>query len=42
MPPVDSAVTNPEVLQITYEQLILIIEGIDLASIKRRKRFHLA
>lgn len=42
MPPIDATATNPEALQITYEQLILIIEGIDLASVKRRKRYHLA
>jgi hypothetical protein len=39
MPLADNAITNPEALQITYEQLMLIIEGIDLTSIKRRKRF---
>jgi transposase len=33
---------NPEAIQITYEQLMLIIEGIDLASVKRRKRYQLA
>ncbi|MHC4537169.1 MAG: hypothetical protein ACYS6K_24750, partial [Planctomycetota bacterium] len=26
---------------ITYEQLIMILEGIDLRSIRRRKRFQL-
>jgi transposase len=39
MPPADNVTGNPEALQITYEQLMLIIEGIDLASIKRRKRY---
>jgi transposase len=39
MPPVDNTTINPEAMQITYEQLMLIIEGIDLASIKRRKRY---
>lgn len=40
MPPADTY-CNPEALQISYEQLMLIIEGIDLASVKRRKRFQL-
>jgi transposase len=39
MPPSDTA--NPEALQITYDQRMLIIEGIDLTSIKRRKRYSL-
>jgi transposase len=42
MPPQDGGPVEPEALQITYEQLILIIEGIDLASVKRRKRFNFA
>jgi len=41
MPPSDTGAVTPQALQITYEQLMLIIEGIDLASIKRRKRFSL-
>lgn len=41
MPPSDADNNSPEALQITYEQLILIIEGIDLTSIKRRKRYQL-
>lgn len=41
MPPVDNHSTK-EALQITYEQLMLIIEGIDLASVKRRKRYSLS
>jgi len=40
MPPVDASVSlDPESLRLTYEQLVMIIEGIDLQSIKRRKRF---
>jgi transposase len=43
MPPTDdNAATNNSALQITYEQLMLIIEGIDLSSVKRRKRFALS
>lgn len=42
MPPVDANALEPESLRITYEQLMLIIEGIDLVSVKRRKRFILA
>jgi transposase len=37
MPPADTA--TPEALRITYEQLLLIIEGIDLQSVRRRKRY---
>jgi transposase len=40
MPPTE-ATDNPEAINITYEQLVLIIEGIDLASVKRRKRYQL-
>ncbi len=36
MPPPDA---TPEGLRLSYEQLLLIIEGIDLHSVKRRKRF---
>lgn len=39
MPPSDTAQLSPEALRITVEQLLLIIEGIDLTSIKRRKRY---
>jgi transposase len=39
MPSSDTNATTPEALRITYEQLMLIIEGIDLASVKRRKRY---
>ena len=38
MPPSDSEL-NPEALHITCEQLLLIIEGIDLSSIRRKKRY---
>lgn len=41
MPPHDTASITPEAFSITYEQLLLIIEGIDLQSVKRRKRFAL-
>ncbi len=43
MPPSDGSTegTN-ESLRITYEQLMLIIEGIDLSSVKRRKRYSLS
>lgn len=40
MPPAETS-DNPEAINITYEQLVLIIEGIDLASVKRRKRYNL-
>jgi transposase len=36
MPPSDAL---PEGLRLSYEQLLMIIEGIDLRSVKRRKRF---
>jgi transposase len=39
MPPLDSVATTPEALKVTYEQLVMIIEGIDLQSVKRRKRY---
>jgi transposase len=43
MPPPDTAVgangLDPESLRLTYEQLVMIIEGIDLQSVKRRKRY---
>ena len=40
MPPADDDPgAHPDALQIAYEQLILIIEGIDLASVKRQKRY---
>lgn len=39
MPPADTASSSPEALLITYEQLLLIIEGIDLESVRRRKRY---
>lgn len=32
----------PEALNLTYEQLVMIIEGIDLNSVRRRKRYQLA
>ena len=41
MPPSDMGSISPEALHITYEQLLLIIEGIDLQSVKRRKRYAL-
>lgn len=43
MPPGDEDTPGQqEALLITYEQLMLIIEGIDLASVKRRKRYSLS
>lgn len=33
---------NIETLRITYDQLLLIIEGIDLTTVKRRKRYRLS
>jgi transposase len=43
MPPDDeNAQIRQDALQITYEQLMLIIEGIDLTSVKRRKRYNLS
>jgi transposase len=43
MPPGDESLQGEqEALLITYEQLMLIIEGIDLASVKRRKRYSLS
>lgn len=42
MPPNDDASPSTnESLRITYEQLMLIIEGIDLSTVKRVKRFSL-
>jgi transposase len=38
MPPRE-AIENPGSLSLSYEQLLMIIEGIDLTSVKRRKRF---
>lgn len=42
MPPADTVSSDPLALQITYEQLSLIIEGIDLSSIRRLKRYQLS
>jgi len=42
MPPSDADALSPDALRITYEQLLLIIEGIDLQSVKRRKRYALS
>lgn len=39
MPPTDGVAQSPESLRITWDQLLLIVEGIDLLSIKRRKRY---
>jgi transposase len=41
VPPTDAGGVSPEALRITYEQLLLIIEGIDLESVRRRKRYAL-
>jgi len=40
MPPSETT-ENPDAVRITHEQLMLIIEGIDLASVKRRKRYQM-
>lgn len=37
VPPQEGA--TPEALSMTYEQLVMIIEGIDLTSVRRRKRY---
>jgi transposase len=39
MPPIETIATSPQAQTITYEQLILIIEGIDLRTVQRRKRY---
>lgn len=41
IPPVDS-INMPEGLALSYEQLVMIIEGIDLRSVRRRKRYEIA
>ena len=38
MPPQNTGCA-PELLTITYEQLVMIIEGIDLSTIRRKKRY---
>jgi transposase len=38
VPPVETDMT-PEGLTVSYEQLMMIIEGIDLTSVKRKKRY---
>ena len=38
LPPVDID-RPPEGLSVSYEQLLMIIEGIDLSSVKRKKRY---
>jgi len=37
MPPYEEE--KPEAVALTYEQLVMIIEGIDLTTVKRRKRY---
>jgi transposase len=39
MPPQENESSAAESLRLTYEQLVMIIEGIDLQSVKRRKRY---
>lgn len=42
MPPADlSAAASYEAILVTAEQLLLIVEGIDLSSVRRRKRYTL-
>ena len=40
MPPVENCV-GAEGLSLSYEQLVMIIEGIDLTSVKRKKRYEM-
>ncbi len=37
MPPYEGE--KPDAVMLTYEQLVMIIEGIDLTTVKRRKRY---
>ena len=40
MPPADTAAgATHEAMRVTAEQLLLIVEGIDLSSVRRRKRY---
>jgi len=42
MPPADlSAAASHEAIRVTAGQLLLIVEGIDLSSVRRRKRYTL-
>lgn len=41
MPPAETAVASHEAASVTAEQLLMIIEGIDLGSVRRRKRYAL-
>jgi len=42
MPPTEGvAAASPEAIRVTAEQLLLIVEGIDLSSVRRRKRYDL-
>lgn len=38
VPPIESG-TRPEALSVSYEQLLMILEGIDLGSVRRKKRY---
>jgi transposase len=38
IPPIDHHMP-PEALTISYEQIVMIIEGIDLLSVRRKKRY---
>jgi transposase len=40
--PPEGSLSTPEGLALTYEQLVMIIEGIDLKSVRRRKRYEIA
>lgn len=41
VPPADMSMP-PEALSLNYEQLVMMIEGIDLCSVKRKKRYQKA
>jgi transposase len=38
VPPIEAGAT-PEALSVSYEQLVMILEGIDLRSVRRKKRY---
>jgi transposase len=39
VPPIEAG-TPPEALTVSYEQLLMILEGIDMGSVRRRKRYN--
>jgi len=38
VPPIEAGAA-PEALSVSYEQLVMILEGIDLRSVRRKKRY---